>query len=127
LAERTNIVLYGHQRAQRNAQVLDRADRRIPRYLARLAEKLTPAPGPKLILRHGVQKFGYLLTEVMVVMVVLVLAINIFLAKPPIEFAAFALALAVGLTPELFCQPLSASHFPTVHSKWPNMGLIGAG
>jgi Mg2+-importing ATPase len=37
----------------------------------------------------------------MVVMVVLVLAINIYLAKPPIDSLLFALALAVGLTPEL--------------------------
>ena len=34
-------------------------------------------------------------------MVVVVLAINIFLAKPPIDSLLFALALAVGLTPEL--------------------------
>ena len=34
-------------------------------------------------------------------MVVIVLAINIFLAKPPIDSLLFALALAVGLAPEL--------------------------
>ena len=37
----------------------------------------------------------------MLVMVVIVLAINIFLAKPPIDSLLFALALAVGLAPEL--------------------------
>ena len=37
----------------------------------------------------------------MLVMVVIVLAINIFLAKPPFDSLLFALALAVGLTPEL--------------------------
>ena len=34
-------------------------------------------------------------------MVVVVLAINIFLHKPPIDSLLFALALAVGLAPEL--------------------------
>ena len=37
----------------------------------------------------------------MVVMVLAVLAINIFAAKPPIDSLLFALALAVGLTPEM--------------------------
>ena len=37
----------------------------------------------------------------MMVMVVIVLAINIFLAKPPIDSLLFSLALAVGLAPEL--------------------------
>jgi len=37
----------------------------------------------------------------MLVMVVLVLTINILLAKPPIDSLLFALALAVGLAPEL--------------------------
>ena len=50
---------------------------------------------------RGIQRFGYLLTRIMLVMVVVVLAINIFMAKPPIASLLFALALAVGLTPEL--------------------------
>ena len=50
---------------------------------------------------RGIQRFGYLLTQVMLVMVVIVLAINIFLNKPPIDSLLFALALAVGLAPEL--------------------------
>lgn len=34
-------------------------------------------------------------------MVVIVLAFNIFLVKPPIDSLLFALALAVGMSPEL--------------------------
>ena len=37
----------------------------------------------------------------MLVMVIIVLAVNIFLAKPLIDSLLFALALAVGLAPEL--------------------------
>jgi Mg2+-importing ATPase len=41
---------------------------------------------------RGIQRFGYLLTRIMLVMVVVVLAINIFMAKPPIDSLLFALA-----------------------------------
>jgi Mg2+-importing ATPase len=65
-----------------------------------IAERLSLRPA-QTEFERGVQNFGYLLTQVMLVMVVLVLAINIFLAKPPIDSLLFALALAVGLAPEL--------------------------
>ncbi len=65
-----------------------------------IAERLSLRPA-QTEFERGVQKFGYLLTQVMLVMVVIVLAINIFLAKPPIDSLLFALALAVGLAPEL--------------------------
>ena len=50
---------------------------------------------------RGLQRFGFMLTRVMLAMVVVVLAINIFVAKPPVDSLMFALALAVGLTPEM--------------------------
>ncbi len=50
---------------------------------------------------RGIERFGYLLTRIMLVMVVAVLAINIFMHKPAIASLLFTLALAVGLTPEL--------------------------
>ena len=56
---------------------------------------------PQTEFERGIQHFGYLLTQIMLVMVVVVLAINIFLAKPPIDSLLFALALAVGMAPEL--------------------------
>ena len=65
-----------------------------------IAERLSLRP-PETEFERGIQRFGYLLTQVMLVMVVIVLAVNIFLAKPPIDSLLFALALAVGLTPEL--------------------------
>jgi Mg2+-importing ATPase len=50
---------------------------------------------------QGIRRFGNLLTRIMLVMVLAVLAINIFMQRPPIDSLLFALALAVGLTPEL--------------------------
>jgi Mg2+-importing ATPase len=99
LAERTNVVFMGTSVRSGTAQVLIVLTGEATVF-GQIAEKLTLRPA-QTDFEHGVQRFGYLLTEVMVVMVVLVLAINIFLAKPPIDSLLFALALAVGLTPEL--------------------------
>ncbi len=99
LAERTNVVFMGTSVRSGTAQVLIVLTGESTVF-GQIAEKLTLRPA-QTDFEHGVQKFGYLLTEVMVVMVVLVLTINIFLAKPPINSLLFALALAVGLTPEL--------------------------
>jgi Mg2+-importing ATPase len=65
-----------------------------------IAERLNLQPS-ETEFERGVQRFGYLLTQVMLIMVVIVLAFNIFLAKPPIDSLLFALALAVGMAPEL--------------------------
>jgi Mg2+-importing ATPase len=50
---------------------------------------------------RGVRQFGYLLVRIMVVMVFFVLAVNQVLGRPPIESLLFAVALAVGISPEL--------------------------
>ena len=65
-----------------------------------IAQRLSLRP-PETEFERGIQRFGYLLTRVMLVMVVVVLAVNVFRAKPPIDSLLFALALAVGLAPEL--------------------------
>jgi Mg2+-importing ATPase len=50
---------------------------------------------------HGIKKFGYFLMEVTLILVVLIFAINVYLAKPILDSFLFSLALAVGLTPQL--------------------------
>jgi len=50
---------------------------------------------------RGVRRFGYLLVRVMVVMVFFVLAVNQMLGRPALESLLFAVALAVGISPEL--------------------------
>ena len=49
----------------------------------------------------GIRKFGYLLAEITGVLVILIFATNILLHKPILDSFLFALALAVGLTPQL--------------------------
>lgn len=99
LAERTNSVFMGTNVRSGTARALIVQTGKATVF-GQIAERLTLRP-PQTEFERGVQNFGYLLTQVMLVMVVLVLAINIFLAKPPIDSLLFALALAVGLTPEL--------------------------
>ena len=47
------------------------------------------------------RQFGYLLIRAMVVIVLFVLTANLLLGRPVIESLLFAVALAVGLSPEL--------------------------
>ncbi len=50
---------------------------------------------------RGVTNFGYLLLEVTSILVFAIFAINVYLQRPVLESFIFALALAVGLTPQL--------------------------
>jgi Mg2+-importing ATPase len=99
LAERTNCVFMGTSVRSGTAHVLIVQTGKSTVF-GQIAERLRLRP-PQTEFERGAQNFGYLLTRVMVVMVVIVLAINIFLSKPPIDSLLFALALAVGLAPEL--------------------------
>ncbi len=99
LAERTNCVFMGTSVGSGTAQVLILQTGKGTLF-GQIAERLSLHP-PETEFERGIQRFGYLLTQVMLVMVVLVLAINIFLKKPPIDSLLFALALAVGMAPEL--------------------------
>ena len=47
------------------------------------------------------RRFGYLLMEVTLVLVIVIFAINVYLKRPVLESFLFSLALAVGLTPQL--------------------------
>src|SRR5574342_169987 len=56
---------------------------------------------PQTEFEHGVKGFGYFLMQVTLVLVITIFAINIYFARPFLESFLFALALAVGLTPQL--------------------------
>jgi len=99
LAERINCVYMGTSVRSGTARVLIVQTGRATVF-GQIADKLNLRPS-QTEFERGIQRFGNLLTQVMLVMVVVVLAINIFLHKPPIDSLLFALALAVGLAPEL--------------------------
>ena len=50
---------------------------------------------------HGIRLFGLLLMEVTLILTMSIFAINVYLHRPVIDSFLFALALAVGLTPQL--------------------------
>ncbi|HUI39925.1 MAG TPA: magnesium-translocating P-type ATPase, partial [Methanothrix sp.] len=56
---------------------------------------------PETEFEAGVRRFGYLLLEVTLLLVVSIFAINVYFERPIIESFLFSLALAVGLTPQL--------------------------
>jgi Mg2+-importing ATPase len=99
LAERSNCVFMGTSVSSGTARILV-AQTGQATVFGQIAGKLALRP-PMTEFERGIQRFGYLLTRIMLVMVVVVLAINIFMDKPAVASLLFALALAVGLTPEL--------------------------
>jgi Mg2+-importing ATPase len=68
--------------------------------LGHLATSLAEKP-PATAFAVGIRRFGMLITRFTGVMVLFVLVVNIAFARPLLESLMFAVALAVGLTPEL--------------------------
>ena len=68
--------------------------------LGQLAASLAEKP-PATDFAVGIQRFGMLIMRLTVLMVLFVLVVNISFHRPVLESLMFALALAVGLTPEL--------------------------
>ncbi len=75
---------------------------------AHLAEALE-LRAPETAFDRGLREFGTLITRTVVVLVSFVLLVNVVARRDPLESLLFALALAVGLTPELLPMILSAT------------------
>jgi Mg2+-importing ATPase len=56
---------------------------------------------PETDFERGIRKFGYMLMEITLLLVLVIFAINVLLHKPVLDSFLFSLALAVGLTPQL--------------------------
>src|SRR5882724_212847 len=56
---------------------------------------------PETDFEKGIRKFGYMLMEITLLLVIIIFAINVYLARPVLDSFLFSLALAVGLTPQL--------------------------
>jgi Mg2+-importing ATPase len=74
----------------------------------RIAHRLA-LRSPETEFERGVRRFGYLLTIAMLAMVLLVFVAHVFRGRPPVETLLFAVALAVGLSPELLPAILSVN------------------
>jgi Mg2+-importing ATPase len=66
----------------------------------RISRQLRFRP-PETEFERGVRRFGYLLLEVTLILIIAIFAINVYFHRPVLESFLFSLALAVGLTPQL--------------------------
>jgi Mg2+-importing ATPase len=99
LTERTNCVFMGTNVRSGSARALI-VQTGAATAFGQIAERLTLRP-PETEFERGIRHFGYLLTEVMLVLVLIVFAVNVFFHKPILDSLLFSIALAVGLTPQL--------------------------
>ncbi len=99
LPGRKNCVFLGASVRSGSAKVLVvRTGRRTA--FGAVVARLRARP-PEAEFARGIRRFGYLLLRVMIVMVLFVLVVNQLLHRPFFESLLFAVALAVGLSPEL--------------------------
>jgi Mg2+-importing ATPase len=74
----------------------------------KVSKRLALRP-PETEFEHGVRRFGYLLMEITLILVIAIFAVNVYLARPILESFLFSLALAVGLTPQLLPAIISVN------------------
>ena len=99
LSQRTNSLFMGTHVVSGSARaVVIRTGKETE--FGKVSERLKLRP-PETEFEHGVRRFGYLLMEITLVLVIAIFAINVYFARPILESFLFALALAVGLTPTL--------------------------
>lgn len=99
LSERTNTVFMGTNVRSGSAKVLIVETGRNTAF-GQIADRLTLRP-PETEFERGIKQLGYLLTEVMFILVIGIFFFNVLFHKPVLDSLIFSIALAVGLTPQL--------------------------
>jgi len=107
LARRTNCLFLGTSVLSGTARLLVVHTGSLTEF-GRVSEALRLRP-PVTEFEHGIRRFGYLLLEVTLLLVLLIFAINVSLARPVLDAFLFALAIAVGLTPQLLPAIISVN------------------
>jgi Mg2+-importing ATPase len=99
LAERTNTVFMGTNVRSGSAKALI-VQTALHTAYGQIAGRLSLRPAENEFQR-GIRHLGYLLGEVMFILVLAIFAFNVFFHKPVLDSLLFSIALAVGLTPQL--------------------------
>jgi Mg2+-importing ATPase len=107
LAERTNCVFMGTSVRSGTARALVVRTGRGTE-IGGIAATLQRRQ-PETDFERGLRQFGYLLTRVAAALVIGVFAAHVFFHRPILESLLFAVALAVGLSPELLPAILSVT------------------
>ncbi|MGZ5052365.1 MAG: magnesium-translocating P-type ATPase [Methylobacter sp.] len=99
LGQRSNALWMGTHVQSGTANALVVATGQATEF-GRLSQRIKLKP-PETEFERGIRHFGYLLMEITLILVMLIFAVNVYLNKAVMESFLFALALAVGLTPQL--------------------------
>jgi Mg2+-importing ATPase len=99
LSKRTNCIFMGTSVRSGTATALIVHTGRQTAFGA-IAQSLRLRP-PENELERGLRRFGMLLLQIMIAIVLVVVLVNLALERPTIETLLFAVALAVGIAPEL--------------------------
>jgi len=99
LARMKNAVFMGTHIVSGTAKVLVLATGRQTEF-GKISDRLRLRP-PETEFERGIRRFGNLLMEVTIILVMVIFAVNVFFARPMLDSFLFAMALAVGLTPQL--------------------------
>ncbi|KQV36676.1 magnesium-translocating P-type ATPase [Rhizobium sp. Root1204] len=99
VSQRTNMVFMGTSVRSGTATVLVVSTGNQTEF-AKIAKALERQI-PETDFARGIRRFGTLMTEIMLTIVIVVFVSNLLLHRPLIDSLLFSLALAVGLTPEL--------------------------
>jgi Mg2+-importing ATPase len=99
LGKRTNTVFLGTHMVSGTATAVVVAIGKDTEF-GRVSERLKLRP-PETDFERGLRRFGYLLLEVTLLLVIGIFAFNVYLHRPVLDSFLFSMALAVGLTPQL--------------------------
>jgi Mg2+-importing ATPase len=106
-ARRTNTLFAGTHVYSGSGQMLVVQTGRSTEFGAVIAHMA--AKPPETDFERGVRQFGHLLLQITTILTLSVFGINVFLHRPVLDSFMFALALAVGLTPQLLPAIISVN------------------
>ncbi|OGW46445.1 MAG: magnesium-translocating P-type ATPase [Nitrospirae bacterium RBG_13_41_22] len=107
LAQRTNTLFMGTHVVSGSAKALVVHTGKETEF-GKVSERLAHRPS-ETEFERGVRRFGYFLMEVTLLLVMIIFAVNVYLARPVLDSFLFSLALAVGLTPQLLPAIISVN------------------
>ena len=107
LAERTNCVFAGSNVRSGTGRCLV-VKTGLATQFGSIAHRLMLRP-PETEFDRGIRRFGYMLTIAMLAITLVVFAFHVLRGRPAVETLLFAIALAVGLSPELLPAILSVN------------------
>jgi Mg2+-importing ATPase len=99
LGKRTNSVFMGTDVASGSCVALVVRTGKNTEF-GKIAQKLSMKP-PETDFEVGIRRFGYLLMQMTLLFMIAIFAFNVFFERPVLDSFLFALALAVGITPQL--------------------------